>query len=138
MSSFRASFAATRPLWKSISFVLLFNGAFFLWVLLKPVTHALFVAVDDWGVTAGLLMMSLLCFSRIAKRWRQGPAAGAVKLWVPVLLSLGLLSYTMGQGIWTYYEQILHQLSPFPSWSDAGYLGVYPFVLVGILPMCDF
>src|SRR5579863_3312556 len=105
MSPLRASFTAIRPLWKSISFVLLFNAAFFLWILLKPVNHAVLAAVDDWGVTLGLLMMSLLCFSRIAKQWRQGPAAGTMTLWVPVLLSLGLLSYTIGQGVWTYYEQ---------------------------------
>ena len=133
MKTFRASFAAIHPLWKSISFVLLFNGAYFIWLLSKPVNHDLFVAVDDWGVTCALFTMSLFCFYVIWKHRRQVSASGTHWHWAPVLLSLGLLSYAFSQGIWTFEEQILHQITPFPSWADAADLCVYPFVLLAIV-----
>jgi len=56
---------------------------------------------------------------------------------MPVLLGLGVLGFAVGQAIWTYYEEILHQ-PPFPSWADAGYLAAYPFLFAGLflLPRC--
>ncbi len=53
--------------------------------------------------------------------------------WVPLLLGLGILSYVIGQAIWTYNENIVHLPVLFPSWADAGYLGSYPFVLLAVL-----
>ena len=52
--------------------------------------------------------------------------------WAPLLLGLGILSYIIGQAIWTYNENIAHLPVLFPSWADAGYLGSYPFVLLAI------
>src|SRR6202040_2803523 len=82
----------------------------------------------------------MLCLVSVGRAWQchasspgNTPATRIARLWVPVLLGFAVLSELIGQGIWTYYEQILHQLSPFPSWADAGYLGVYPFLLLGIL-----
>src|SRR5262249_28842900 len=53
--------------------------------------------------------------------------------WVPLLLGLGILSYIIGQALWTYNENIAHLAVLFPSWADAGYLSSYPFVLLAIL-----
>src|SRR5260221_54096 len=53
--------------------------------------------------------------------------------WVPLLLGLGILSYVIGQVIWTYNENIVHLTVLFPSWADAGYLGSYPFILLALL-----
>ncbi len=53
--------------------------------------------------------------------------------WVPLLLGLGILSYIIGQVIWTYNEDIVHLTVLFPSWADAGFLGSYPFVLLALL-----
>ena len=53
--------------------------------------------------------------------------------WVPLLLGLGILSYIIGQAIWTYNEDIVHLAVLFPSWADAGYLGSYPFILLALL-----
>src|SRR5690349_5226910 len=38
----------------------------------------------------------------------------------------------MGQSTWTYYETIVGG-NPFPGWADLGYLGVFPFILTGVL-----
>ncbi len=54
--------------------------------------------------------------------------------WAPLLLCLGILSYAIGQIIYTIYEQVLrYSTEPFPSWADAAFLIVYPFFLLGIL-----
>ena len=53
--------------------------------------------------------------------------------WAPVLLGLGILSWVLGQVIFTYYEWVLGQPPPLPSIADVGYLSVYPFLLLGIL-----
>jgi hypothetical protein len=43
------------------------------------------------------------------------------------------VSWGVGQLIYTYYEQVLHLPDPLPSWADAGFLGVYPLLLGGIV-----
>jgi len=50
-----------------------------------------------------------------------------------VLLGLGVLSWIVGQAVFTYYEWVLRQPPPLPSLADLGYLSVYPFLMVGIL-----
>ncbi len=47
------------------------------------------------------------------------------------LIGIGCLSFAVGQATWTYFESILNQEVPFPGWPDAGYLGTYPFLIVG-------
>lgn len=49
------------------------------------------------------------------------------------LIGLGCLSFAIGQGLWTYYETIKGIEVPFPSWSDAGYIGTYPCLIAGVL-----
>jgi hypothetical protein len=49
------------------------------------------------------------------------------------LLGVGILSWVLGQAIFTYYEWVLGQPPPLPSIADVGYLSVYPFLLLGIL-----
>jgi|GEM_PF-1529095 len=140
MNTFRTSITLARPLWKSICLVLLFNGLLLVWLLIKPGTHDQFVAVDNLGQAVGALLGVILCFVSVGRAWQRlasspgnTPTARIAHLWVPVLLGFAILGELIGQGIWTYYEQILHQLSPFPSWSDAGYLSAYPFLLLAIL-----
>ncbi len=52
---------------------------------------------------------------------------------VPLLLACTLLSYVIGQVLWTLNEDVLHLAVLFPSWADAGFLGSYPFALLAIL-----
>src|SRR5829696_596356 len=63
-----------------------------------------------------------------------GPVAVTIgRLWAPVLLGLGILSWVFGQALFTFYEWVLGQPPPLPSIADVGYLSVYPFLLLGIL-----
>lgn len=139
MNTFRTSITPARPLRKSISLVLLFSGFLFVWLLIKPGTHDQFVAVDNLGQAAGALLGVILCVVSIRKAWQRQvssestPATRIARLRVPILLGFAVLGELIGQCIWTYYEQILHQLFPFPSWADAGYLSTYPFLLLAIL-----
>ena len=49
------------------------------------------------------------------------------------LLGLGILSYTLGRIVFTYYVWVLDRLPPMPSYATIGFLGQYPFLLLGIL-----
>jgi len=48
------------------------------------------------------------------------------------LIGLGCLSFTGGQATWTVIETFQGKEVPFPGWPDVGYLGSYPFLLVGV------
>lgn len=50
-----------------------------------------------------------------------------------LLIGLGCLSFAAGQITWTYYESIRGVEVPFPGWADAGYLGAYPCLIIGVL-----
>src|SRR5258708_38531960 len=67
-----------------------------------------------------------------SSRSRPAPSQRTQR-WVPLLLGLGILSYIVGQALWTYNEDIAHLAVLFPTWADAGYLGSYPFVLLALL-----
>jgi hypothetical protein len=49
-----------------------------------------------------------------------------------LFVGLGSLSFSIGQITWTYIETIKGTEVPFPGWPDAGYLGAYPFLIVGM------
>lgn len=133
-----------RSLGKSLVLILLLTGLFVAYLLVKPGPPQAVTLVDNLiqGLLEGVglfLTLPLWLF------WggRKGPSADSSlpnaavttpsQRWVPLLLSLGLLSYIIGQGIWTYNENIAHLPVLFPSWADMGYLGSYPFILLAIL-----
>src|SRR5215216_3915180 len=130
-----------RPLWRAAGFVLLFNGLLVAVVLFKPVSDATLALVVNTAQFVGPLLVVPLCFGGLL-RWMwgrgtsQAPVGSAVtkgQRWAPVLLGLGILSWVLGQAIFTYYEWVLGQPPPLPSIADVGYLSVYPFFLLGIL-----
>ncbi len=124
-----------RPLRYGAGGVLLYGGLFTLFLLVKPGDHALIAGVTDLANTLGpLLALSLgLALPQWGRRHLTAPPAG--RPWAPLLLALGVLGFVMGQGIWTFYEVILQQATPFPSWADVGYLSAYPFLLLGIFAL---
>lgn len=131
-----------RLFWSGASLGLLGNGFLLTWLLLKPGTPALFGAVDNVTQTLLLGLAALLCLSPLHRPGRHHrspsslvlPTARPGKSRVPLLLGLGILSECLGQGVYTFYEQVLQlQPAPFPSWADAGYLSAYPFLLLGIV-----
>jgi hypothetical protein len=72
LSTFRASLTTVpRPIWRSAALILLFNGVFLAWALIKPGSHALFIDVVDCALALGPLLMALLCFSTLGRQWWQ-------------------------------------------------------------------
>ena len=128
---------------KVLALVLLLSGLFVVYLLSKPGTPQTVTLVDNLiqGLLEGVgLFLTLpLWLPGSGRMWPPvrsllPGAAGInpVQRWVPLLLGLGILSYIIGQAIWTYNENIAHLPVLFPSWADAGYLGSYPFVLLAI------
>ncbi len=132
----RSLTAILRPLWRGLALVVLYNGLLAAWLALRPAPYPVIQAVDNVAQFAGPLLALPLCWWGLAWPWRRGrvgtAGASAVSRWMPVLLGLGVLGYAVGQVIWTYYQEIIHQ-PPFPSWADAGYLAAYPFLCGGLL-----
>ncbi len=129
---------------KGLVLVLLLSGLFVIYLLSKAGTPQTVTLVDNLiqGLLEGVgLFLTLpLWLPGGGRMWPPARsllpgAAGMnpVQRWVPLLLGLGILSYIIGQAIWTYNENIAHLPMLFPSWADAGYLGSYPFVLLAIL-----
>jgi PAS domain S-box-containing protein len=130
-----------RPLWRAASLVLLFNGLLVAVVLFKLGSDATLALVVNAAEFIGPLLVVPLCFGGLLTwMWRRGTSEARVgpevtrgQRWAPVLLGLGILSWVLGQAIFTYYEWVLDQPPPLPSIADVGYLSVYPFLLLGIL-----
>ena len=118
--------------------VLLFNGLLVAWVLLKPGSDDMLALVVNAAEFVGPLLVLPLCFGGLMRRmWRRGdsqtdlgPAVTRGQRWAPVLLGLGILSWALGQMLFTYYEWGLDQPPPLPSIADVGYLSVYSFLLL--------
>lgn len=135
-----------RSLAKSALLVLVLTGLFVAYLLVKPGGPAPVTFVDNiiQGLLEGVgLILALPLFMQGIGRIWQSPSSFAERVapaktsqrWVPLLLGLGIMSYIIGQALWTYNENILQLPAAqlFPTWADAGYLGSYPFVLIALL-----
>src|SRR5260370_17269932 len=135
-----------RSLWKSGLLVIVLTGLFVAYLLVKPGGPARVTFVDNimQGLVEGVgLILAVPFFIQVIDRIRQSPPSFAERVtpaktsqrWVPLLLGLAILSYIIGQVLWTYNENILQLPASqlFPTWADAGYLGSYPFVLIALL-----
>jgi PAS domain S-box-containing protein len=133
--------AEARHLRRAAGLVLLFNGLLVAFVFLKPVSDVTLAFVVNTAEFVGPLLALPLCFGGLGRRmWGRGgsqahigPVVRKGQRWAPVLLGLGILSWALGQMIFTYYEWALGRPPPLPSIADVGYLSVYPFLLLGIL-----
>jgi PAS domain S-box-containing protein len=133
--------ANTRPLRRAAGLILLFNGLLVALVLAEPLSDATLALVVNAAEFIGPLLALPLCFGGLLRRvWGRGASQADVGLsvtrgqcWASVLLGLGILSWVLGQMIFTYYEWALGRPPPLPSIADVGYLSVYPFLLLGIL-----
>lgn len=125
---------------KGLVLVLLLSGLFATYLLIKPGTSQTVTLVDNLiqGLLEGVgLFLAIVLWLPGSGHKRPSVRSllpgNPAQYWVPLLLGLGILSYIIGQAIWTYNENIAHLPVLFPSWADAGYLGSYPFVLLAIL-----
>jgi diguanylate cyclase (GGDEF)-like protein len=117
-----------RLLLLGITVVIAFALLFLAWIAIRPAHQLLFTTVDDLAQSVGILLVAPLAFRGI----RSNPMSRARK-WAPILLGGGALAFAVGQLIWTFYESVLQQETPFPSWADAGFLLEYPLLTLGIL-----
>src|ERR671916_1421998 len=130
-----------RAFWRAVSMILLFNGLLLVWVLLKPGGDRVSAIVLNAAGFVGPILVLPLCFGGLLELMRRRgtsrtdnqPAPMIGQRWAPVLLGMGILSYVLGQMLFTYYDLVLRQAPPFPSLADVGYLIEYPFFLLGIL-----
>ncbi|MFL5590261.1 MAG: putative bifunctional diguanylate cyclase/phosphodiesterase [Ktedonobacteraceae bacterium] len=133
-----------RALWKPLSLLLASTGLMLAYLLLKPVPSTRFIFGDNLlqgGLEAvGLLLaLPILLPASTRKQAKARSSAGWLTWWipsgslVPLLLACTILSYVIGQALWTLNEDVLHLAVLFPSWADAGFLGSYPFALLAIL-----
>lgn len=47
-------------------------------------------------------------------------------------LSCGLITWSGGETIWSFYNLVLHVEIPYPSWADASFIISWPFWIIGI------
>lgn len=47
-------------------------------------------------------------------------------------LSLGLITWSGGETIWSYYNLVLHVAIPYPSWADASFIVSWPLWIIGV------
>ena len=123
---------------RRLLFVFGSSGLLALCLLFKPGGASLTSKVDNLSEIVLSFLGAWWCFAAALQKDTQADAGGPAgpnpsRRWTLSLLGLGVFSYGVGQTIWSYYEIVLHQTTPFPSWADAGFLLQYPLLLVGIL-----
>lgn len=135
---------SSRSLWRGLALIFLLISIFVIYLLVKPGDPHSVTLIDNLiqGILEGVGLLFTLPFCLPnGRRTKRSPAfppqrsasAKTTQRWVPLLLGLGILSYIIGQAIWTYNEDIAHLPVLFPTWADAGFLGSYPFVLLALL-----
>ena len=50
-------------------------------------------------------------------------------------IGIGTAGWTVGQGIWSWYQLFADRPLPSPSWADAGYLTLPAFALLGLVAL---
>ena len=133
--------AEARAFWRAAAVLALFNVLLVVWVLLQPAGPRVSPVVGNiWGFVIPLLALSL-CFGRVdgwvwwrgASRTEDRSAVMTSRRWSPVFLGVGILMYALGQIVFAFYLLALHRPPPMPSIATIGFLGQYPFLLLGIL-----
>ena len=128
----------------------------------SPAPQPVVQAVDNIGQAAGELILASLVLAGLvdihvsasiarqgsdsprrqlailAPRFeRNGLLPPAWRTWkqalVPAFFCLSAISWGIGQLVFTYFQQVLDQSALISSWADIGFLGVYPFLLAGII-----
>ncbi len=134
----------TRVLWKPLSLLIFCTALFLTYLLFKPIPPGMFTLGDNILQAAlemvGLLLaLPILLPKSIREQARARSSRGWQDWWmptgsvVPLLIACSILSYAIGQVIWTLNENVLRMAVLFPSWADAGYLAAFPLALLAIL-----
>ena len=133
-----------RVLWKPLSLLIFCTGLFLAYLLLRLAPPGMFTLGDNLLQavleTVGLLLALPILLPKGIREQARGHSSQRWLAWwmptgsvVPLLIACSILSYIIGQIIWTLNENVLHVAVLFPSWADAGYLAAYPLALLAIL-----
>src|SRR5437764_963289 len=81
---------------------------------------------DNLGETLAAFVAAAVCGIAAWRHQQRTRIAWA-------LIGASALFWGVGQAIWSYYELIVGQQVPFPSFADLGFLGAVPLAVVGVL-----
>ncbi|MEU4804418.1 GGDEF domain-containing protein [Actinosynnema sp. NPDC023587] len=84
------------------------------------------VALDDLAQLATGLFATAACW------WTARATRGPDRAW-RVVMGFGMLGWSVGQSLWTWYQLVEERAVPSPSPADAGYLSIVPFAFVALL-----
>ena len=83
-----------------------------------------------WGIGINFLPLFGGIFGLYTSRYWGGFKSAVGK--GIILIALGLISWSLGNWIWSYYNFFLASDIPYPSWADAGYIAAVPLWAAGM------
>jgi diguanylate cyclase (GGDEF)-like protein len=86
------------------------------------------VVLDD-SAQLGAGLLAAVCCAVTARR-----TSGVERAWRR-LMAIGLVGWSIGQVIWSYYQVFAQRPLPSPSWADVGYLTLPVFALAALLTL---
>ncbi|MDO8616322.1 MAG: hypothetical protein Q7T33_11410 [Dehalococcoidia bacterium] len=115
--------------WPVAGALAVFQAVFIWWLLAQPAGEDATVWFDDISVAIAPMVAGLVSLAVVARYWGSKSALA----WG--LIACGLFLFAFGDTTWAIQELAMGKEVPFPSVSDAGYLGGYVPVLLGLLLM---
>jgi hypothetical protein len=96
------------------------------WLLTGLGGDRVVLVVDDGATFLGAALATVACGAAARRH------VGRVRLFWQ-LLAAGAGAFTLAEGVWGWYELVLDQSVPVPSYADIGYLGAIPLVVAALL-----
>lgn len=123
-----ASFSWLRPTRQRlpITAAAAVTAALTAWLLTGAGGDAVVLFVDDGATLLAAALATVACFGAARRH------VGRMRLFWQLLAS-GALAWTLAEGIWGWYELVLDQSVPVPSYADIGYLSAIPLVVAALL-----
>ena len=124
---------AEREILISSYAVVVLAGLMYLWELLHLGSTGFFRKVDYFYNLVVFGISGFWCLNNTLRRTITGLPVVGMRKAAMMLISLGIVSFGLGNAAWTWL--VYHGLpeSPLPSCADIFYLAMYPFLLAGIL-----
>ncbi|MCW2570113.1 MAG: Signaling protein ykoW [Frankiales bacterium] len=96
------------------------------WLLTGLGGDRVVLVVDDVATFLGAALATVACGAAARRQ------VGRVSVFWQ-LLAAGTGAFTLAEGVWGWYELVLDQSVPVPSYADIGYLGAIPLVVAALL-----
>lgn len=108
-------------------FTVVFTSFFIAWLIVRPGGEEGLVWFSDLTLSSAAILAGVITFFAAAF-----PLKGRDR-WSWMLMGSGVTCWGLGQVVWSYYELVLDESTPFPSFADLGYLMMPPLMFVGLL-----